>query len=84
MILENGDDNNNNTAILKEWQYCDTSYYDMRSVISMMGQQRWCTCYGYVVSSNVGVMMTIWLCMAEKIINDNGLRNMIAVTTKMI
>lgn len=41
MILENiGDDNNNNTAILKEWQYCDTSYYDMRSVISMMGQQR--------------------------------------------
>lgn len=29
-------------------------------------------------------MMTIWLCMAEMIINDNGLKNMIAVTTKMV
>ena len=42
------------------------------------------TCYGYVVSSNVGVMMTIWLCMAEMIINDNVLKNMIAVTTKVV
>lgn len=40
MILENGDDNNNNSAIFYKWQYCDNSY-DMRSVILLMGQQRW-------------------------------------------
>ena len=46
MILENiGDDNNNNTAILKEWQYCDTIYYDFDD-----GTTTAVTCYGYVVS----------------------------------